>query len=91
MPLLLLLLMAGYMMSPGGGVEIAANGEVPRLEAVRQGDEVIFKIANGDRSHTVRKSNSASDLQDSESVVVTDGAFRDRLDSGGDLVFYRID
>jgi hypothetical protein len=91
MPLLLLLLMAGYILMPGGDVEIAANGEAPRLEAVRQGDEVIFVIANGGRSHLVRKSSSASNLKDSESFVVTDGAFRDRLDSGGDLVFYRID
>jgi hypothetical protein len=89
-PLLVLSLMAGYLLMPGGALETAANGDGPVLQAVRQGDEVVFVIANGGGSHLVRKSNDPSILADSETFVVSDGAFRDSIDSGSNLVFYRI-
>jgi len=91
LPLLVLSLMAGYLLMPGGALETATNGNGAVLHAVRQGDEVVFVIANGGGSHLVRKSNDPSMLADSESFVVSDGAFRDSLDSGTNLVFYRID
>jgi hypothetical protein len=83
--------MAGYLLMPGGSLDTAANGDGPVLQAVRQGDEVVFVIANGGGHHTVRKSNDPRHLTDSETLVVSDGAFRDNLDSGNNLVFYRID
>jgi hypothetical protein len=91
LPLLLLSVMAVYLLIPGAALETAQNGDGPVLQAVRQGNEVVFIIANGGGSHLVRKSNTPNALADSETFVVSGGAFRDSLDSGSDLVFYRID
>jgi hypothetical protein len=91
LPLLVISMMSAYLLLPGGPSDRGASGEAPILQAVRQGDEVVFTIANGGGKHLVRKSNSAKELSDGEAFVVSDGAFRERLDSGDDLVFYRID
>jgi hypothetical protein len=91
LPVLVLSLMVGYLLIPGGAMQTAESGGGPVLQAVRQGDEVIFTIADGGGSHMVRKSRTPNALEDCETFVVSDGAFRDRLDSGGGLVFYRID
>jgi hypothetical protein len=91
LPLLLISVMAAYVLLPVGPVDLADSGDGPVLQALRQGDEVVFTIANGGGSHLVRKSNSPNKLADGESFVVSDGAFREPADSGEDLVFYRID
>ena len=91
LPLLLISVMTAYVLMPGGPIDGAANGDAPILQAVRQGDEVVFTIANGGGKHLVRKSNSAKELANGETFVVSDGVFREQLDSGADLVFYRID
>jgi hypothetical protein len=91
LPLLVISIMTAYLLMPGLPIDSAANGDAPILQAVRQGDEVVFTIANGGGQHLIRKSNSAKELSDGETFVVSDGAFRERLDTGDDLVFYRID
>lgn len=91
LPLVLISMMTAYLFLPSGPIDSAADGGAPILRAVRQGDEVIFTIANGGGEHLVRKSNSPKELANAEAIVVSDGAFRERLDSGADLVFYRID
>jgi len=67
-------------------------GEAPQVSAIKRGNEVIFVIANGQRNHTVYRSETAAGLAGSQKpFALTDGTFRDRLDNGADLVFYRID
>jgi len=68
--------------------------EPARIEVSRVGDEVVFQIANGKRLHRVYRSELAADTAapgQEEAFAVTAGTFRDRLHSGSDLVFYRVD
>lgn len=88
LPLLVLSLAVGSFLLPTGS---GTDGAAPRLLASRQGDEVVFVIANGDRPHQVLKAADPRGLEGAEPVEVEAGTFRDRLDSGTDLVFYRID
>jgi hypothetical protein len=90
LPLLVLTVAMGYLLMPGGTLEPA--GEEPvRLSVSKQGDEVVFLIADGQRPHRVYRSTSP-DVVDRDQVYTTaKEAFRDRLDAGGELVFYRID
>lgn len=88
LPLLILSVAAGYLLLPAGPAEKAG---APRLLASRQGEEVVFVIANGDRPHTVSRVTDPRGLEAGEPVAVEQGVFRDRADSGEDLVFYRID
>ena len=88
LPALVLALALGY------GARIAENpGEFgePRLIATKQAGEVVFIIANGGRPHRVYRSTDPARLGTEAAFTATDGSFRDRLDSGPDLVFYRID
>lgn len=63
-----------------------------RIEAAKQGEEVVFTIADGGRVHQVRKSDSPSRFDSASAMRVRNGgSFRDGADSGADLVFYRID
>ena len=66
------------------------DGIAPRLLASKQGDEVVFVIANGERTHSVSRLSRPVERQ-GEAMVVNDGTFRDRLSSDAQLVFYRID
>ena len=86
LPVALLTLALGYGFLPGPETE---SDTAPTLRASRVGDEVVFQIANGGKPHRVYRSTSAGEA--GEAMAVTDGRFRDRLDRGGDLVFYRID
>jgi hypothetical protein len=63
-----------------------------RIEAAKQGEEVVFTIADGRRVHQVRKSESPTEFDQAATVRIRNGgSFRDGADTGGDLVFYRID
>ena len=89
LPALALTLLLGYSLIPsqlGGGVDPAPT----RLQATKQGNEVVFLIANGQQTHTVSVSDKAHVVQSPETFTVTD-SFRDRLQSDSDLVFYRFD
>jgi len=61
------------------------------VRAAKNGDEVVFTIANGGRAHRVFKSSVPTNFDPSTAVTVRDGSFRDSADDGSDLVFYRID
>ena len=73
--------------APGGEVEV---GEGVTLHASKIGDRVVFDIANGNRDHLVQKSGSPDRFDARGGELVTEGAFVDRLDSGADLVYYRV-
>lgn len=90
LPLLVLSLSVAYLVLPGGTVP-GADDTAPRLLTSRLGDQVIFVIANGDRPHRVLKTDDPRVPGSGEPLDVEQGVFRDRLDSGADLVFYRID
>ncbi len=62
-----------------------------RLQATKSRDEVVFTIANGQRAHSVYKSSVPSSFDSSSRVPVRDGSFRDAVDDGSGLVFYRIE
>ncbi len=61
----------------------------PRVEVLKDGEEVVFVIANGRRSHQVSRSTRPD--RGGEVFRTTTGEFRDRLDSEAKLVFYRVD
>lgn len=82
------LLLAVVLVDRGGAP--GGSGAV-RVLASKTDGEVVFTIANGKRAHTVYKSNDPSEFGSSSRIPVRDGAFRDVVDDGSGLVFYRID
>jgi len=81
LPMLLLSLMLGYLMIP------AERGGT--LTVTKRGDQVIFSISNGHQSHRVYRSDNPTRF---DTVYTTTArAFTDQLQSGPDLVFYRVD
>jgi hypothetical protein len=63
-----------------------------RIQVAKQGEEVVFTIADGRRVHQVRKSEDPSEFDSASAVRVRNGgSYRDGVDTGADLVFYRID
>jgi hypothetical protein len=90
LPALLLALALGWLLVPLGHRELA--GGPVRLDAIKRGDEVVFLIANGGSTHRIYRGENPQGLrQGHEAYATTDRAFRDRLDRGGSVVFYRID
>jgi hypothetical protein len=88
-PLLVLSLAMGYLlMDPVPSLQ----GRDPsvRLEVSKQGGDVVFLIANGERPHRVYRSTRPN-VGAEEPYVTAQRVFRDRLDSRGDVVYYRID
>ena len=90
LPVALLAVALAYGLWPAGAPGNVADS-APMLRASRVNGEVVFEIANGGKPHQVVRTGRADDLTGGQPVAVTDGRFRDRLDSGGELVFYRID
>lgn len=67
-------------------------GERPtNLAVAKEGDRVVFLIANGSRSHRVTKSPVPHRFDGSAGVSVSDGTFVDRVGGGGSIVYYRVD
>lgn len=91
LPTVLLAFIAGYLILPGGMTDPAGDPAGTIVQAMRQGDEVVFVITNGKSTHTVRKLNAPNSLTDGETLTVSEGSFRDRLEGDSNLVFYRID
>jgi hypothetical protein len=89
-PTLVLTLAVAFLLLPQGGGDPV---ERPRAEllASKQGNDVVFVIANGGTTYQVYKSSQVNQLGTWEPYTKTEGTFRDRLDSGADLVFYKID
>lgn len=69
-----------------GGSETGQANEDPIARKV--GGKVIFEVAAGS---TVTKSNVPFAFDDRHAVRVTDGRYADRVGSGPNLVFYRIE
>jgi hypothetical protein len=90
-PALVLALAAGYFLTPGPQGDPALQATTTDLQVLRQGDEVVFVIANGKTTHMVYKSTEIRGLRTVEPVEVTNGVYRDRIDTETNLVFYRID
>ena len=62
-----------------------------RVTAAKTGAEVVFSIRNGHRAHAVYKSSFPNSFEGSARLPVRNGSFRDSMDDGSGLVFYRID
>ena len=86
-PVLVLTLALGYL-GLSGSDPAPGNATV---NVTKQGDHVVFLIANGSRDHRVYKSTHSDGQASWKAYTTTTGSFRDRLDSDVDLVFYRID
>ena len=71
-----------------GGALVTAQ---PRVEVSKAGENVVFVIHNGDRAHTISKSTDPAAGGEAETFTTTTGRFDDRLDSGAEIVYYRID
>jgi len=91
-PILALSLLVGSVLLTQGpydrGVLVSPH---PRVEVSKAGENVVFVIQNGHRSHTVSKSTDPASVGSAETFTTTTGRFDDRLDSGTDIVYYRID
>ena len=87
-PALLLTLALGYLLLPRGAGDPGPVGL--ELRVTKQGEEVVFFIANGGQTHQIYKTSELRDPQ-WEPYTKTEGTFRDRLETEADLVFYRID
>ena len=86
LPALVLTVALAALVAPA----LTSRGSGPvRIQATKVNGEVVFEIANGSRAHRVTRF-SRSSTGDAE-VVTTRGAFRDRLESGADLVLYRVE
>lgn len=90
-PAMILALTVGYLVVPPADTGGQSPAQVTNLDVLRQGEEIIFVIANGQSTHRVYKSSEISGLQTAEPVEISNGVYRDRIDQQADLVFYRID
>jgi hypothetical protein len=92
-PVVLLTVLVGALGIPRKSDDVGPRaGLVARVDAHKDGADVVFVIANGHRAHQVYKSHDPSDFGPDAQFVETRGSFRDRLSNGGaDVVFYRIE
>ncbi len=67
------------------------RGTPVHVRATKTGNEVIFSIANGKRSHSVYKSSLPNSFDFSTRLAIQDGSFRDSADDASGVVFYRIE
>ncbi len=63
----------------------------PTVRVSKQGDQVLFHVANGGRPHYVSRSLQPDRFEPSSAVRVSDGVYTERLSDRAGLVFYRID
>jgi hypothetical protein len=84
-----LLLAAAFLLLPTPAPH--EGGAVAAVEAFKDGDAIVFTIANGSREHRVYKSTVPYGFDASAATLVTDGAYVDVAHQDADLVFYRID
>jgi len=67
------------------------TSKAPRLQVEKRGGQVVFNIANGQKSHYICKSNVPNKFDCGRGVQVRNGAYADTVNDGSDIVFYRID
>jgi len=90
LPVVAMTVVLGLLLIQSGWIGTELPAQTTRVEVLKQGGEVVFVIINGKRAHRVSKSSSPEGNAEEE-VFTAQGEFRDRLDAGADLVFYRID
>ena len=61
------------------------------LAAAKIDGEVVFTIANGNRTHSVKKATHPALLERAEAVRVQNGRYSDAAQDGAAIVFYRVD
>jgi len=86
-----LLLAGGLLSVMHRGLDTATPLPTTSVMAVKQGDQVVFRIANGKRSHTVYRSTSPDRFDAASGVRVDDGSYTDTVEDESSLIFYRID
>jgi hypothetical protein len=67
-----------------------APGRQAKIVATKNGENVVFTVANGHKEHRVFKSTDPTRFGVKE-VPEVGGRFSDRADNGVELVFYRVD
>jgi hypothetical protein len=72
---------------PGG----SRRPEIPRIRAAKQGDQVVFTVADGKRPHVAYKSTSADRFDRSNGIRVEHNRFVDSANAGPNLVFYTVE
>ena len=85
LPALVLALALGSLAVRPHGRDVGGTS----VQAVKQGNSVVFRIQNGNRPHTVSRSLDPSGSW--ETLGTVRGEFRDRIGDDSQLVFYRID
>jgi hypothetical protein len=90
LPVVAMTVVLGLLLAQSGWIGTELPAQTTRIEALKQGGEVVFVITNGDQAHRISKSSRPDGNAEGE-VFTAQGEFRDRLDAGADLVFYRID
>ena len=85
-PVVLLTVALGFLAIPQ-----RVRSAAVRVEARKVSGEVEFLIANGGTPHRVSKRSTPSRTGSETAVATRNGSFRDSLDSGETIVFYRID
>ncbi len=67
------------------------TSQSPHLTIEKRNGQVVFNIANGQKSHYVCKSKVPDRFDCERGVKVRNGAYADPVRDGSDIVFYRID
>jgi hypothetical protein len=90
LPVVAMTVVLGLLLVQSEWVRTELPARTTRIEVLKQGGEVVFVITNGQQAHRISKSSNPEGNAEGE-VFTAQGEFRDRLDAGADLVFYRID
>ncbi|MCP3982458.1 MAG: hypothetical protein GY716_24410 [bacterium] len=90
-PVFVTALLALALITTGDAPVSPESSESATLTVTKSGDDVVFRIANGERAHRVYRSSEPMDLGDQPAFKTVRDGFRDRLDTGGSVVYYRID
>lgn len=90
LPVAAMTVILGLLLIQSGWIRTELPAQTTRVEVLKRGGEVVFVITNGERTHRISKSSHPEGNAERE-VFTAQGEFRDRLDAGPDLVFYRID
>jgi hypothetical protein len=84
-------MLAGALVALVDRSSVPSGTDRPMVQAMKVDGQVVFTIANGSRTHRVYRSTTPDRFDLSAPVDVTDGVYRDGIDRGENLVFYRID
>jgi hypothetical protein len=89
-PVLLVVAVVGWLGLRGEAT--APEGALPvGVEVAKVGDQVVFRISNGDRAHFVSRSERPDRFEAADRARVSGGSYADPLNDDAGLVFYRID